>query len=263
MRVNDELIMSVLRAVRSGTLSESDALERLRSARFEDLGFARVDHDRSFRCGFGEVIYCAGKTDAQVADIFAARAGTGENVLATRATPDMGEQVRARNAGARYDAVSRTIVLRQNAPRWSDRRIVIAAAGTSDIPVAEEARITADIMDQRTCALYDVGVAGIERLLACRDELDDASVIVVVAGMEGALPSVVSGLVRCPVIAVPTSVGYGASFGGLAALLAMLNCCAAGVSVVNIDGGFAGGYMAAMINRGYAVSPAENNAPPE
>lgn len=244
-------IEQILRELKAGALTEADAARQLLGVSFEDIGFAKIDHDRTDRCGFGEVVYCEGKTPEQVAQIFAVRAATGENVLGTRATPDMDRQVHRLLPGSTYDPVSRTITLRQKPAVLSQRTIVIAAAGTSDIPVAEEARVTAEIMDQRVRAVYDVGVAGIERILAQRETLSAASVIIVVAGMEGALPSVVSGLVRCPVIAVPTSVGYGASFGGLAALLAMLNSCASGVAVVNIDGGFAAGYMAAMINRGY------------
>lgn len=255
-----ERIEQILRDVKTGVLTESDAARQLMSVTFEDIGFAKIDHARTDRCGFGEVIYCEGKTPDQVAQIFAVRAKSGENVLGSRATPDMGQQVARVLPDSAYDPVSRTITLRQKPARLSRRTIVIAAAGTSDIPVAEEARVTAEIMDQRVQAVYDVGVAGIERILAQRDMLSAASVVVVVAGMEGALPSVVSGLVRCPVIAVPTSVGYGASFGGLAALLAMLNTCAAGVAVVNIDGGFAAGYMAAMINRGYDSD--ENDSQP-
>lgn len=251
-------ITHILRQVKSGELSESDAADRIRDMSFYDMGFAKVDHDRSQRCGFGEVIYCEGKTAEQVDAIFASRAKTGDNVLGTRASVQMGERVTKRYPDAVFDPVSRTIALRQKPARLSKGLIVIAAAGTSDIPVAEEAKVTAEIMDQRVRCVYDVGVAGIHRLFAQRDVLGEASVIVVVAGMEGALPSVVSGLVPCPVIAVPTSVGYGASFGGLAALLAMLNCCAAGVSVVNIDGGFAAGYVAAMINRGSGGGESES-----
>lgn len=226
-----------------------DVITRLRALPFEDLGFAKVDHHRAIRCGFPEVVYCEGKTVDQVVAILGKRLESGGNVLATRASAQMFDAVAARFADARYEEAARAITIRQIEPKWSQGTIAVVAAGTSDLPVAQEVRVTAEIMDQRTRMISDVGVAGIHRLLAHAEAIQSASVIVAVAGMEGALPSVVAGLVDCPVIAVPTSVGYGASFHGLAALLAMLNSCAAGVSVVNIDNGFAGGYVAALINR--------------
>lgn len=235
-------------------------MKRLASLPFENLEFARVDHHRALRCGFPEVIFGQGKSDEQVAEIFARLAAGGVNVLATRTSASAAARVRAALPAAEYDASSRTVVLRQREPVASSGFIGICAAGTADLPVAEEARRTAEIMDQRVETFYDVGVAGIHRLLAASQRLQAARVLVVVAGMEGALPSVVGGLVACPVIAVPTSVGYGASFGGLAALLAMLNSCAAGVSVVNIDNGFAAGYQAALINR-LADAPADDERP--
>lgn len=224
---------------------------------FDDLGFAKLDTHRAMRCGFPEVIYCLGKTPTQVAELFDRSAATGLNVLATRASGDVYEAVAAKQADAEYSAMARTITLRQLERKASGGTIAIVSAGTSDMPVAEEARITAEIMDQRTEVFYDVGVAGIHRLLAQSRALQAANVAVVVAGMEGALPSVVGGLVACPVIAVPTSTGYGASFGGLSALLAMLNSCASGVSVVNIDNGFGAGYTAAMINQRCAPPPGD------
>ncbi len=216
---------------------------------FEDLGFAKIDHHRAIRCGFPEAIYAEGKTPEQVAAIFDRCVHAGGNVLATRATPEAFDAVSRVCPAATYTAIARTITLRQQDATLSQGTIAIVSAGTSDLPVAEEARITAEMMDQRTQTFHDVGVAGLHRLLDQSVALQSANVAVVVAGMEGALASVVGGLVSCPVIAVPTSVGYGASFGGLAALLGMLNSCAAGVTVVNIDNGFGAAHTAALINR--------------
>jgi NCAIR mutase (PurE)-related protein len=215
------------------------------------LGFAQVDHERARRCGFPEVILGRGKTPAQVAAIFAELARKGDRVLATRTTAEAFAQVRARVPGARWHESAAAITWRRRGARRPGRagRVVIAAAGTADLPVAEEARVTAEAMGARVEAHYDVGVAGIHRLFRVVDRLRKAAVVIVVAGMEGALPSVVGGLVSAPVIAVPTSIGYGASFRGVAALLGMLNSCAAGVSVVNIDNGFGAGYIAALIAR--------------
>ncbi len=239
----------MLAGVRDGRMDLDEAIESLRGWPFEDLDYAKVDHHRGIRCGFPEVVYGEGKTVDQLAGIFAKLAAVGGNVLATRASAEQFERVKGQHAEAEYHASARVISLRQREATWSAGTIAIVSAGTSDQPVAEEARVTAEMMDQRTVTIYDAGVAGIHRLLAHRETLQSANVCVVVAGMEGALPSVVGGLVACPVIAVPTSVGYGASFGGVAALLAMLNSCASGVTVVNIDAGFSAGYAAAMINR--------------
>jgi NCAIR mutase (PurE)-related protein len=247
--LHPEALRKLLDEVAAGRLRVDAALERLQTLPFEDLDFARVDHHRALRCGFAEVILGEGKTDEQIEDIFARVASTGANVLATRVKPSAARRVTTRIPETRYDGLSRTLALRQQAPVKSEGFIGIAAAGTADLPVAEEARITAELMDQRTHTFYDVGVAGLHRLLAQSADLRRANVVIVVAGMEGALPSVVGGLVEVPVIAVPTSTGYGASFGGISALLAMLNTCAAGVSVVNIDNGFGAGYQAALINR--------------
>jgi len=216
---------------------------------FEDLGFAKVDHHRSIRCGFPEVIYSEHKSAEQVVAIFGRCVNAGTNVMATRASRDVYDAVAVEHPEAEYHEAPRAITLRQREATLSTGTIAIVAAGTSDLGVAEEARITAEMMDQRIATFYDVGVAGIHRLLAHSEELQSAGVAVVAAGMEGALASVVGGLVDCPVIAVPTSVGYGASFHGLAALLGMLNSCAAGVTVVNIDNGFGAGYTASLINR--------------
>ncbi|MCH7595344.1 MAG: nickel pincer cofactor biosynthesis protein LarB [Planctomycetes bacterium] len=244
-----QALRELLESVRNQEQSVDEAISRLRSLPFEDLGFAKLDHHRAIRCGFSEVIYCEGKTADQIVTIFDKNAATGANVLATRADRAVYEAVAKKIPNAEYHELARTITLRQTERLASEHTIAIVSAGTSDLPVAEEARVTAEIMDQTTETFYDVGVAGIHRLLASSAALQRSSVAVVVAGMEGALASVVGGLVDCPVIAVPTSVGYGASFHGLAALLAMLNSCASGVTVVNIDNGFGAGYTAALINR--------------
>jgi len=251
----------LLADVRAGRRSVDDALADLRQMPFEDLGFAKVDHHRGIRCGFPEVVYCEGKQAGQVVAIVQRRLAAGGNVLATRASSEVARAVRRRVPAARYNALARTLTIRQQADAAGPRGYAaIVCAGTSDMPVAEEARETCEIMDQPTRCFYDVGVAGIHRLLACTEDLQKAVAVVVCAGMEGALPSVVGGLVACPVIAVPTSVGYGASLGGLAPLLTMLNSCAAGVCVVNIDNGFGAGYLAALIGRA-AAPPADHPAP--
>ena len=217
---------------------------------FEDLGFARVDHHRQLRCGFCEVIYCPGKTNEHIVEIFGKLAAHGNNILATRAEYSVFEQiVKAGFKKAQYNEMGRTIVLMQKDSKPIGKAIPIVTAGTADLAVATEAKITAMVCGQKTELICDVGVAGLHRIVGCLDKLQDANVIVVVAGMEGALASVVGGMVSCPVIAVPTSVGYGASFEGLSALLTMLNSCAAGVTVVNIDNGFSAGFTASLINQ--------------
>jgi pyridinium-3,5-biscarboxylic acid mononucleotide synthase len=237
--------------VRSRKLSPDEAVQRLTHLPFEDLGFAKVDHHRALRQGMPEVIFGQGKTPRQVAAIFGRLVTHNENgnVLATRATLDQYEAVAAQTPKAEYRPLARAIVLKRDRKRYGKGMIAVVSAGTSDIPVAEEAVVTAELMGNSVQHLYDVGVAGIHRLLAHRGVLAKARVIIVCAGMEGALPSVVGGLVGVPVIAVPTSIGYGASFEGLAALLGMLNSCASNVSVVNIDNGFGAGYVASLINR--------------
>ena len=243
-------LSELLNAVARGDLSPDEAAERLRHMPFEDLGFAKVDHHRALRCGFPEVVFCQGKTTEQVLAIVGRLAERGATVLATRAGQDLYEAVRAAHPKAVYHEPARAIVLAQEGEGVRlPGRVAVVSAGTSDQPVAEEARVTAELMGCRVETFYDVGVAGIHRLLAHSKALAEASVVVVVAGMEGALASVVGGLVDVPVIAVPTSVGYGACFQGLAPLLAMLNSCAAGVGVVNIDNGFGAGCLAAMILR--------------
>ncbi len=235
--------------VRRGKVSSDEAVEKLRHLPFEELGFAKIDHHRALRTGVPEVIFGPGKTPEQIAEIFGRLAKRGNNVLATRVTPEQARAVRRKLRKAEHHALARAITLAQDDAVHGKGKIAVVSAGTSDIPVAEEALVTAQIMGNEVQHVYDVGVAGIHRLLARRDVLMQARVIIVCAGMEGALPSVVGGLVGVPVIAVPTSVGYGASYQGIAALLGMLNSCASNVTVVNIDNGFGAGYVASMINR--------------
>ena len=243
-----EKLKILLEQVKDGKVSIDDALQSLRILPFEDLGFSKVDHHRQLRTGFPEVIFCAGKTVTHVKQISERILAAGHPLLATRATPDMYEAVKEIASEARYNALGRTITVAQSEDAGASG-ILVVSAGTSDLPVAEEAAETAQMMGNQPERLYDVGVAGLHRLISNHEKLLTARVIIVVAGMEGALPSVVGGLVDCPVIAVPTSIGYGASFGGLAALLGMLNSCASGVTVVNIDNGFGAGYSASLINR--------------
>ena len=241
-------LRAMLEAVRDGRLDVTTAAERLRDLPYEDLGFARLDHHRGLRQGLPEVVLCQGKTAAQVVELIERLADDGGPVLATRAMPDVAEAVLARVPQADYDPLGRTIVVRDGTLPGRPG-VLVLTAGTADLPVAIEAAVTAEVMGNAVERICDVGVAGVHRLLDSRDALRRARVIVVAAGMDGALPSVVGGLVSVPVIAVPTSVGYGASFGGLAALLAMLNSCAPGVAVVNIDNGFGAGYLAGLVNR--------------
>jgi NCAIR mutase (PurE)-related protein len=244
-----ESIRALFDDVKSGKLTPDEAVERMRHKPFEDLGFAKVDHHRALRNGMPEVIFGEGKSPEQVAGIFERLAEHGTNVLATRASESQFAAVRKIVPEAEYRARPRAIVLRRDTQQYGKGRISVVSAGTSDIPVAEEALVTAELMGNQVEHLYDVGVAGIHRLLAHRESLTKARVVIVCAGMEGALPSVVGGLVGVPVIAVPTSVGYGAAFQGLAALLGMMNSCASNVTVVNIDNGFGAGYVASLINR--------------
>ena len=247
--MNSESIRKLLEEVRAGKLSPDEGVERLRHLPFEDLGFAKVDHHRTLRVGMPEVVFGPGKTPAQMAAIFRKLAKHGKNVLATRATEEQFSAVRKISRGAKFEASARAIVLRRDRKRYGKGLITVISAGTSDIPVAEEAAVTADVMGNQVERIYDVGVAGIHRLLAHREAISRSRVAVVCAGMEGALPSVVGGMIGIPVIAVPTSVGYGAAFHGLAALLGMMNSCASNVTVVNIDNGFGAGYVASLINR--------------
>ena len=247
--MNAEAIRKIFEEVRKGKLLPDEAVQRLRHLPFEDLGFAKVDHHRALRAGMPEVILGEGKTPAQVAQIFLRLAKHGGNILATRTSPQQFAAVKKKAPKAEYWEVARAVVLRRERKKYGEGIIAVVSAGTSDIPVAEEAVVTAELMGNDVERLYDVGVAGIHRLLANRGALTRARVVVVCAGMEGALPSVVGGLIGVPVIAVPTSVGYGAAFKGLAALLGMMNSCASNVSVVNIDNGFGAGYVASLINR--------------
>jgi NCAIR mutase (PurE)-related protein len=248
--MDKKILEQLLEEVRAGQVPVAAALERLRTLPFEDLGFARVDHHRQLRQSFPEVVFAAGKSLQQLRGILTSLSARSENILVTRLAPDMAAALTSDFPGARYYPDSRALTFsRGEIPDRGRGLILVISAGTSDIPVSEEALVTARIMGHRAEALYDVGVAGLHRLLAHQDLLAQATCFIVVAGMEGALPSVVAGLVDRPVVAVPTSIGYGASFGGLAALLAMLNSCATGIAVVNIDNGFGAGYLAAMINR--------------
>jgi NCAIR mutase (PurE)-related protein len=241
-------ILEILAEVERGSLTPAAAAERLKSLPFEDLGHSRVDHHRSLRSGLPEVIYAAGKTPEQTAAIFASLAASGVDVLATRVDASTASLLIERHPTGTHNVLARTVALRQSSaqPRG---HIAVVCAGTSDLPVAEEAAVTAETFHAQVTRLYDVGVAGIHRLLAVRDQLAAADAVIVCAGMEGALPSVVGGLVGVPVIAVPTSVGYGASFGGVTALLGMLNSCSPNVTVVNIDNGFGAAYSAVLIAR--------------
>lgn len=247
--INEKKLKELLSAVQEGEVNVDQAVEKLRLLPYENLEFARVDHQRYLRRGFPEVIYCPGKTVEQIVTIFGRLASTGGTVLATRAEPVVYEAVKAGHPEAEYHRTARAIVLRGESEPVPIGCVTVVSAGTADMPVAEEAALTAELLGSRAERLFDVGVAGIHRLFDNLDKLSQARVIVVVAGMEGALASVVGGLATCPVIAVPTSIGYGANFGGLAPLLTMLNSCATGVAVVNIDNGYGAGHIAAMINR--------------
>ena len=248
--MNEKYLKEILDAVASGEASVDAALGRLRNFSHQDLGYAHVDHHRSLRKGFPEVIYGQGKTSEQICGIMEAMADQGEVILVTRIDEEKAESVQKKFPEAKYDPLAKMLVhAPKPLPVTGRGAIVVLSAGTSDIPIAREAALTAQTMGNEVETIFDVGVAGIHRLYAHQEALEKASVLVVVAGMEGALPSVVAGLVAKPVIAVPTSVGYGTAFGGLTALLSMLNSCASNVAVVNIDNGFGAGYMAAMINR--------------
>lgn len=249
MKINQDNLKKLLKAVQSGDLNIEDAVEKLRILPYENLGFARVDHQRYLRRGFPEVIYCPGKTIEQVVAIVGRLVATEGTILATRAEPEVFEAVKKEYPRAEYVQIAKAIVIRSKVEPEPIGNVAVVSAGTADLPVAEEAALTAELMGSRVERLFDVGVAGIHRLFDNWDILSKARVIVVVAGMEGALASVVGGLATCPVIAVPTSVGYGAHLGGLAPLFTMLNSCASGVAVVNIDNGYGAGHMAALINR--------------
>lgn len=245
----EEKIKSILEGYKNQDIDLTLATEQLKNLSNEDLGFANIDHNRAQRQGFAEVVYCAGKTPEQSAKIIQRLSMLNDNVLGTRADEDTYQAVAKILPEAQYNSLARTITISKNVDiKYPNRKILVVSAGTSDMPVAEEAVVTARIMGNVVDSVYDVGVAGIHRLLGKLPQLQEANVLIVVAGMEGALASVVGGLVNKPVIAVPTSVGYGANFQGLSALLGMLNSCSAGIAVVNIDNGFGAGRMASIIN---------------
>ena len=246
--MNKKELRNILEQTAVGTISIDDALLKLKTAPFDDLGFAKTDHHRALRQGMAEVIYGEGKTEEQIEKIADNLMNNGqETVLITRLDSEKADKIR-KNFELKYYELARIGVIGELPLPDAESRIIVATGGTSDIPVAEEAAVTAEVLGNKITRLYDVGVSGLHRLLAHKEEIMSAKVIIAVAGMEGALASVIGGLADCPVIAVPTSVGYGAAFGGIAALLSMLNSCASGVSVVNIDNGFGAGYLASMIN---------------
>lgn len=240
---------TILKSIGDGSLSVNDAMEKLRNFTYSDLGFARIDHHRELRTGYPEIVYCAGKTPEQVKAIFTVMERNGNNIIGTRAGAKMFEYISPSFPDAVYYEIARIISIRKTEIVPPPSKIAVITAGTSDIPVAEEAAITAELLGNNVVRIYDAGVAGIHRLVDKLPEIRECRVAIVIAGMEGALASVVGGLVNMPVIAVPTSVGYGASFEGLSALLAMLTSCAAGITVVNIDNGFGAGFSASRINR--------------
>jgi pyridinium-3,5-biscarboxylic acid mononucleotide synthase len=247
--MDQNLLRTLLEEVRTGAVEVDAAIERLRHLPFEDLGFAKVDHHRAIRHGMPEVVFGKGKTADQISSIVAALMDKAQNVLVTRISAEVADRLQGEHAGGEYFPASGAFRFWRDRTMRGKGKIAVICAGTSDIPVAEEARVTAEVMGNEVDAIHDIGVAGIHRLMHNRERLTEARVVVVCAGMEGALPSVVGGLVMAPVIAVPTSIGYGASFHGLAALLGMLNSCASNVTVVNIDNGFGAGYAASLINR--------------
>ncbi len=247
--MNQERLAQLLKQVAAGTLAPDVALEQLRGLPFDDMGFAKIDFHRSLRKGYPETIFCQGKTPEQVALIAERMAGRGEAVLGTRCDVETFQAVHARVPGAVYHEAARAFTVLEKEPARSKRYVAVVCAGTSDIPVAEEAAVTCMVMGISVERIYDVGIAGIHRLIEQRERISGATVAIVCAGMEGALPSVVAGLTSALVIAVPTSVGYGASFNGIAALLSMLNSCATGLTVVNIDNGFGAAVAACTITR--------------
>lgn len=247
--MKSESIKDILNSVSEGTISVEDALNHLRDLPFKDLGHTKIDNHRELRTGYPEIVFCEGKTVEQVRSIMEYMATKKVNILGTRASREMFEAVKKSLPDARYNELARTITLDLEKKKPTKTFIAVLTAGTSDIPVAEEAAVTAEIFGNRVERFFDVGVAGIHRLYNNLEKIRKARVIIVIAGMEGALPSIVGGLVEQPIIAVPTSMGYGANFQGLSALLGMLTSCAAGIAVVNIDNGFGAGYMASLINK--------------
>ena len=247
--MNAKEVEKLLTEVKTGETSIEKALEVLKNFPYTDLGFARIDHHREMRTGYPEIIYCAGKSVEQVREIFRVMSDKENNVIGTRANQEMYESVKSISSKAVFYPMARIISLQNKKPEVPDSRIAIITAGTSDMPVAEEAAITAELLGNNVLRIYDAGVAGIHRLVDKLPEIRNCRVVIVIAGMEGALASVVGGLVDKPVIAVPTSIGYGANFGGISALLGMLTSCSTGVTVVNIDNGFGAGFAASMINK--------------
>lgn len=247
--MDNQYLKNILNDVAGGEKTPEEAMTLLKDLPFTDLGFVKIDQHRNLRTGYPEAIFCQGKTTPQVVEILAKMMENNSNIMATRATKEVYEAVKKVVPEAVYYEMARIILVKKEEVKTSDKIIAVVTAGTADIPVAEEAAITAEIIGNKVERIYDVGVAGIHRLLARMEQIRKANVVIVVAGMEGALASVVGGLVDKPVIAVPTSVGYGASFGGISALLTMLNSCATGVGVVNIDNGFGAGYLASNINK--------------
>mgnify|MGYP001557983228 FL=1 len=248
--MHEQEIKKIMTDLKNGKVEVDDAIKKLKFLPFEDLGFAKIDHHRALRKGFPEVVFCQNKTIKQVVEIVKILSRDNSVVLATRATIEMFKAVKKHIKNAEYNEKSRTIIInKKNNEHRPKNKILILTAGTSDINVAEEAAVVAESMGNKVERVYDVGVAGLHRLLNNKDQIEDANVLIVVAGMDGVLPSVVSGLFGKPIIAVPTSVGYGASFKGIAPLLTMLNSCSPGVVVVNIDNGFGAGYFASMINK--------------
>ncbi len=247
--MNKESLTNLLNQLKNGQIEVNEAIDKLNILPFQDLGFAKIDHHRSLRTGYSEVIFCQGKTDEQVEKIYMSLSNQNSDILLTRAEKSLFEKLNSLDSRLRYNSLARTIVL-ETSEKEKTGNVLIISAGTADLPVAEEAAETAQISGANVERIYDAGVAGIHRLLAHYKSIQDARCIVTVAGMEGALPSVVGGLASCPVIAVPTSVGYGAHFNGIAPLLTMLNSCSSNITVVNIDNGFGAGFNAALINAG-------------
>jgi NCAIR mutase (PurE)-related protein len=250
--MNPDKIRELLEAVQTGKTSIEEASKRLRVLPFEDIGFAKIDHHRQLRRGFPEVIFGPGKTPAQIQAIASRQIEQGQNVLVTKTTEEVFRNVAQLHSEARWREEARAIVVEVHPLPKTPGLVLVVSAGTSDIPIAEEAALTAELMGSQVKRLFDVGVAGLHRLASHHELLAEARVVVVAAGMEGALPSVVAGLVAVPVVAVPTSIGYGASFGGVSALLAMLNSCSTGVAIVNIDNGFGAGYLAGLMGTRFA-----------
>ncbi|MBI2542457.1 nickel pincer cofactor biosynthesis protein LarB [Candidatus Woesearchaeota archaeon] len=246
--MQESQIRKIIKNVASRKMDAGEAMKELKFLPFEDLSFAKLDHHRALRKGFPEVVFCQNKTTKQVAAIVKKLAERNSQVLATRATEEMFNEARKHFKNAQYNEISKTMIINKN-KKLKKGRIIVLSAGTSDMPVAEEAAVVAEAMGSHVERIYDVGVAGLHRLLSSKEKIDDANVLVVVAGMDGVLPSVVSGIFGKPIIAVPTSVGYGASFKGIAPLLTMLNSCSPGVVVVNIDNGFGAGYFASLVNK--------------